>query len=851
MTKPLLPRGFATICVAFLSVLLFAGPAAADEFDWPNWRGPNQNCTSSEVGLVDSWDPDTGENLLWKRDDLATRSTPIVMAGKLYVQARYKPGTPQEGERVICVSGETGETIWESPFNVYLSDVPDTRVAWSSVCGDPETGNIYALGVCGLFQCFDGQTGKVLWSRSLHEEFGLVSTYGGRTHTPAVFEDMVLVSAVVTSFGDLARPAHRIFAMDKRTGELRWLNGTNLNPPDTTYSNPVFAKLAGLDAMTFGSSDGAVWAFQPRTGKPLWNYPFTKRGINSSVTVDSGTVYATHAHENVTDPTTMGAVAALDEAGKEKWRFMGLMSERTSPLIADGKLYVLDDGGGLWVIDPATGKQIKGNGRRANIKLDKLAWGNMLYADGKIYVCTTSGRWFILKPDASAQGVKKVHELRLPETECTASLVVSRGRIYLATGNAMYCIGKKDHKPALSGTAAAGAPAATVKDDKAAQVQVVPYMALVAPGKSQKLAVRLYNAQGELLNPNATDQAQFTVEGGGTIEGGVFTAAADAKHYAVTVKAKAGDVTGESRLRIVPPLSWKWDFEDEVIPATWVGMRNRHIIVDGELLTALEKEWPTRQLYVYLTAYFTQSQGKPVTIGGAAPNPPWAAMLKYFDLGSSVRTLADAKKKFEPGLKRLQEEGVLQSFAFAGDDAKPQLAVVRGPRKLEGRGAMLKLDRIPTPRGFTQLGAKSRGWLGSVDLHDYTIQADFQPVPVDGKLPDFGVIAQRYSLSVLPANKKLRITAWDAQPRIESAMSFTVEPGAWYSMKLTAANEGDKAVLRGKMWKRGQSEPKEWMLTLTDTVPNRVGAPGFVGNTNVGQFAIDNVSVTPNKAASE
>src|SRR5258708_38303152 len=93
----------------------------ADPFDWPAWRGPEQNGISRETGLVDDWSPD-GKNLLWKRPELATRSTPIVMNGKLYTLATNEPGTPREGEKVICADAATGEVIWENKVNVFLTD---------------------------------------------------------------------------------------------------------------------------------------------------------------------------------------------------------------------------------------------------------------------------------------------------------------------------------------------------------------------------------------------------------------------------------------------------------------------------------------------------------------------------------------------------------------------------------------------------------------------------------------------------------------------------------------------------------------------------------------------------------
>ncbi len=71
----------------------------------------------------------------------------------------------------------------------------------------------------------------------MHEEFGLLSTYGGRTNTPVVFEDMIIVHSVVVGWGEVATPAHRFIAMDKNTGEVRWFNGTGLRPEDTTFGN--------------------------------------------------------------------------------------------------------------------------------------------------------------------------------------------------------------------------------------------------------------------------------------------------------------------------------------------------------------------------------------------------------------------------------------------------------------------------------------------------------------------------------------------------------------------------------------------------------------------------------------
>jgi outer membrane protein assembly factor BamB len=235
------------VCVSLLLCLAASVAADDDPRDWTYWRGPESNGISRETGLIDDWDPKGGpnSNVAWSRDDLGGRSTPIVMNGKLYTVVRADPGTPREGEKVVCVDAATGVTIWENRFNVWLSDVPDTRVGWSSCVGDPETGNVYALGVCGLFQCIDGETGERIWGMPLHEQFGLLSTYGGRTNFPVICEDLVIISAIVIGWGDMAKPAHRFLAFDKLTGDVVWFRGTTPLPYDTTYSSPTITVLQG------------------------------------------------------------------------------------------------------------------------------------------------------------------------------------------------------------------------------------------------------------------------------------------------------------------------------------------------------------------------------------------------------------------------------------------------------------------------------------------------------------------------------------------------------------------------------------------------------------------------------
>jgi outer membrane protein assembly factor BamB len=195
--RGILPWAAGLVGLILLADTVHAAPVAnpqKDPMDWPNWRGPEQDRISRETGLIEKWNPDTKENVLWKRPEAAGISSPIVMNGKVYTQVRYKPDSKEEQEEVICLDADTGKILWENRWNVYLSDVPAERIGWSSVVGDPKTGRVYSLGVNGNFSCIDGETGKTVWSRSLGEQFGMISPYGGRTHPPTLFDDLVIIN---------------------------------------------------------------------------------------------------------------------------------------------------------------------------------------------------------------------------------------------------------------------------------------------------------------------------------------------------------------------------------------------------------------------------------------------------------------------------------------------------------------------------------------------------------------------------------------------------------------------------------------------------------------------------------
>lgn len=163
--------------------------------------------------------------------------------------------------------------------------------------------------------------------------------------------------------------------------------------------------------------------------------------------------------------------------------------------------------------------------------------------------------------------------------------------------------------------------------------------------------------------------------------------------------------------------------------------------------------------------------------------------------------------------------------------------------------------------------AKANAYITVPQSSDYVIQADFYGTLVRGKLPDAGLINSRYALmfdgKIDPELKKntVRLTSWEARPRINVVMPFDWLPNTWYTAKLIVEPKEKSATIRGKIWKKGGAEPAEWMLTFEDPYPNRIGSAGLYGYIpNISEEAggeilpgselyFDNLSIKPNKAA--
>jgi outer membrane protein assembly factor BamB len=806
-----------------LAAALSASPALAN--DWAKWRGPEQDGVSRETNLPEAWTPE-GENLAWSAP-VGGMSCPIVMKGYVYSFTRIgevpagtgntatvDPGAKTQ-EALTCVDEKTGKVVWQHLNNMFMTDAPFHRLGWSSPVGDPDGDHVYAMGTQATLSCCDAKTGKLVWEHQMTEEFGLISTFGGRTASPAIDGDILYITGVSFGWGNNAGSQHRIFAFNKNTGELLWTSGTGGIPVDAPYNTPVIAVINGERLVIFPAGDGGIHAFQARTGKKAWTYKASKHGMNSSCVAKGNLVYATWDLDNF-GSNKLGGIACLDGSKVKDgapavvWKDEGIEDGFPTATVVDDTLYCITDNAVLYAIDAKTGEEKYRKG------MGTIGKASLVYGDGKLYVAEANGRFSIVKPEKTKFKIlNRAEFMDKPGREYVifGSPAISDGHVFLATATMLYCIGPKEFAAQTVAIPPMAQEAPVEGHPEPALIQVTPADLVLHPGDKATFAAHAFDALGrplgevkadkwevgqltmppppvrpkELMRPNSAAAAQGTapttaaaaamtpppatqptapVKVGnldGTVdESGTFTA--DNKGHTPQgggVIAHVGKLEGIGRVRVFPPTPWKIDFEKAVVgkpPLTWIGA----------------------------------------------------------------------------GMK----------FAVREEPGNPSNKV------------LTKLTDIP-------LFARARTYLGTQDQTNYTVQAD---VKVDErvfndngvevhKLPDAGVIDSRYCLELKGANQSVNLYGWPAAiPRNElvpglathTAQTYKWKAHTWYTEKLMVQQEPGKAIVKGKVWETGQPEPKDWTIEMEDPTPNTHGAAGLWGFSNDLEIYYDNIVVTSN-----
>ncbi len=425
------------LCLAFT----FAWAAQAE--NWPQWRGPFFNGSTTEKGLVDTWSKT--ENVLWVTPLPGySGSTPIVWDDHVFVSS------PDDKKNLLffCLDRKTGKVRWQKQV-VENGDIEKGRnncTSPSPVTDGKVVVVMYATGDVAAFD-FDG---KQLWTRQLAKDYGKFQNMWIYGSSPMLYEGKLYIQVLQHNPPDYEharddKPSRESFllCLDPATGKDLWRHvrpSEAVSEAQEAYTTPIphLAK-GGTQIIVVGGN--YLTAHSPSTGEEIWrcgglNLRNEKywRIVPSAVCAE-GLVFASGPKR---DP-----LLAIRDNGRGvvtdthiAWQFKDYPPDCVTPLLYLGKLFVLDgDRQVITCLDPLTGdKKWQGN-----LEMREIFRASPTGADGKLYCVSESGTALVLEAGPEFKILSTIH---MEEQPVRSSIAVAHGQLFIRTGKNLYCIGK-------------------------------------------------------------------------------------------------------------------------------------------------------------------------------------------------------------------------------------------------------------------------------------------------------------------------------------------------------------------------------------------------------------------------
>jgi outer membrane protein assembly factor BamB len=433
------------------TVAVLAVTSVVSASDWPQWRGPLGTGSSGERGLPTKWNPE--ENVAWTAQlGGLGLSSPVVWKDRVFLTSQVGGGVLREGRHPTLVqesdpraAGERplggaraqpgkarfvveafhrsdGRRLWEYALDAE-GELPPVHekhnLATSSAVTDGE--RVYALFGTGQLVALDVD-GKLVWKRHLGADYSPFLINWGHTSSPVVYEDSLILACYHS-------PASYLLALDRRTGKQLWK--VDRGKDVLSYSTPLIVQTAQRSELVLNTSEG-IEAHDAATGERLWSYAEASRFPIPMPVHHEGTIYTSRGYRS-------GPYLAIKTGGSGDiskthvpWKVATGAPYVSSLVHHDGLLYMAGDIGVVTCVDARTGERVWQE------RLGGVFSASPVAADGKIYLLSEGGETVVLE----AGRTPRVLARNKLDGRLLASPAVSGGRLFIRTDDRLFAIGK-------------------------------------------------------------------------------------------------------------------------------------------------------------------------------------------------------------------------------------------------------------------------------------------------------------------------------------------------------------------------------------------------------------------------
>lgn len=415
--------------------------AFAHGSDWPQWRGPLLNGSSTATNLPVQWNKT--DDALWKLP-LPGRSgaTPVVSADRVFVTSPDE----QKALWLLSVDRRTGKEVWRRKVASGDQVVAKNNMATPSPIIDGQ--RVVATFGTGDVAAYDFD-GKELWHYELKRDFGTPAVQFLYGATPLLWEGRLylqLMQRHPATYGHAQdqNPERKswLICLDPASGKTLWRQERPTDAKEESmeaYTTPMPRKgAAGTEIVLVGAD--CVTGHALADGKELWRW----NGLNTKRPTEGRVVPSPLIHGDLVfavgpkrekllalrPPATLGGESTV------VWQTTQYAPDVCTPLLYMGRLFVLDgDRQTLTCYEPTTGEKHW----QGKFPVREIFNASPIGADGKLYCLSEEGTVVVA---GAGEKFEVLGTVPLGEGPCMSSIVPVDGQLFIRTSQNLYCFGK-------------------------------------------------------------------------------------------------------------------------------------------------------------------------------------------------------------------------------------------------------------------------------------------------------------------------------------------------------------------------------------------------------------------------
>ncbi|MDA0660491.1 MAG: PQQ-binding-like beta-propeller repeat protein [Planctomycetota bacterium] len=424
----------------------FAGGA-----DWPHWRGPSYNGSSPEQGLPSTWS--RTEGVVWSTQlPGPSEATPVAFGNQIFLST-IAPAS--DAIVALSIDGQNGKIAWQHQVVTPMRQDSRSTFGGPSPCTDGK--HVYFFFGNGELVAYTLK-GDQVWRRNIQADYGDFAFNWTFSSSPLLFHGTLYLQVLqrdvpVDGRGqeDQENKSY-LLALDPATGKELW---RTLRPSDAqeesreSFASPIpFEHEGRAEILVVGGDD--ISGHNPNNGEEFWRWgtwnptriphwrlvptPVAGAGVILACAPKTDPIYAVKA--GATGRLTDSALAWVSRDEK------AVSTDVPTPAFADGDFFVLSDvRKQLSRVDPHTGKAKWTVKTPGIVKYE----ASPLVADGKIYIINFAAEVAVFNAHNGDQlGVIPMTDPDHPHDgfNVRSSIIAAQGRLFIRTNSHLYCIAK-------------------------------------------------------------------------------------------------------------------------------------------------------------------------------------------------------------------------------------------------------------------------------------------------------------------------------------------------------------------------------------------------------------------------